>query len=376
MASSIGRSQPHGPAQGAVIGPVLGAAWSAARGLRRGAALSFGLWAMALVLAPSVSLAGAGVRFITENDFYTHIQGEVTDRYYSSSLILSYARNGADTSRFARRLADRLFGPEEDQPGAPPRYIDEAFGVSHAFFTPENLRIAEPQPLDHPYGGLLRGTYDLTIRHNGMIDSVQMSLGMAGPASAARQVQIFWHDFIDDVDPQGWANQVENEPVLQGTWQRKWDRFILVDDADVLNARVESDLRPVSQVSIGNAFLNGSIGIEWRIGNDLARGFGAPRIGPDAPSTGYLELTDRLISWYAFAAADIRATGRNLFIQGNTFRDSLGRDIEHFTNDLRAGVAVQVRSLEISYAFVSRSEEFDTQDGRHNFGFIGIATSF
>ncbi|MGF1454796.1 MAG: lipid A deacylase LpxR family protein [Alphaproteobacteria bacterium] len=328
------------------------------------------LFGVAALGMPGSSEAEVGLGFVIENDFFGVPRGDISDRYYSNGFVFTYRRSGEDASGFSTRLVDRLFGADETA------HTLEAFGIGQSFFTPEDLTVADPQPQDHPYAGWLRLTYDLAVHDGHTIDSAQISLGVVGPLAAGRQLQRFWHDMIQDVDPQGWDNQLGNEPVLQAIWQRKWKPYTLFTGARLGDIRFGGDIRPVTDVNLGNAFVNGGVGGEIRIGNDLEGTFGAPRLGPAAPFSGFSQSTEDGLNWSIFAGASARVVGRNLFVEGNTFRDSLGQDARLFVNDVSAGVSLQLGHAELAYSFVTRSEEFNRQRGRHYFGLIGLTTSF
>ncbi len=348
-------------------------------GGRQGSACLFALLAWIVCAAPVQAEVGVG--FFIENDFFGVARGDIKDRYYSNGFALSFRRNEEDVARFSKKLASRLFGDPQfedtdDVFGPGGMRVTEVFSVAHSFFTPEDISIAEPQPDDHPYAGWLRGTYDLVAQHGTVIDSAQISLGLVGPAAQGKQLQRAWHNLIEDADPQGWDNQINNEPIVQAVWQRKWKSYNLFEDVRLGAFGFDMGIRPVTEVNLGNAFINGSLGTEIRIGNDLPGTFGAPRLGPAAPFTGFLNRKDRLVTWSVFAGTQLRLVRRNLFIEGNSFSGTPDLDIRPWVHDITAGFAIQVGHLEISYAIVVRSKEFDGQSGRHHFGMIGVTTTF
>jgi hypothetical protein len=73
-----------------------------------------------------------------------------------------------------------------------------------------------------------------------------------------------------------------------------------------------------------------------------------------------------------FVALDGRAIAHNIFLDGNTFTESHSVDKEPFVSDFMSGVALQYKSLEVSYAYYQRSREFKTQNSDHAFGAIKI----
>ncbi len=329
---------------------------------------------VSLVGAVAVSLGSAGpaqadrsLSVTVENDFFGFLGGGSTDRYYSSGVAVRFGRGGPDASRFAERLAHGLFGNAGSREGR----VNETFGLAHSFFTPDNIALSDLQADEHPYAGYLRLSYEWALQQRETIDVAQVAVGVVGPWAQAAHVQSFWHSVVGSVEPQGWSTQLRNEPVVQFTWLRKWHRAVLLDGPDL-----ELDLRPVTTVSLGNALIDGSAGLEIRLGRGLGETFGAPRSGPQAPGSGFFEETGRQVRWSIFAGVDGRAVGRNLFVEGNSFRDGPGRPLERFVNDIRLGAQVQVRGVEFTYTFVARSREFDTQEGRHRFGLLKVAKRF
>lgn len=345
--------------------------WSIDRWAAGGVSMTATLMASSALMAPEEANAAQGISAVVENDVLTAI--DVTDRNYTSGFNLSYWRTDDDTSRFARRATSFLFGDADQDPE---RTVAESFSVAHSFFTPNNLRTSALQPDDHPYAGWLRAGYDLTAKHGQTFDSLSVSLGLVGPAAGAEEIQKTWHRLTGDVNPQGWDNQLENEPVFQATWQRKWAGLDLLE-----RSGLEADVRPVTEVNLGTGFVNASVGVELRLGNALKRtfgnGFGAPRVGPEAPSLGIPSPSNQEFGWFVFAGADARAVGHNLFVEGNVLRDSAaGVDAKGFVNDFKVGAGIQFGGVEVTYTYVSRSKEFDRQDERHRFGQVGVSFAF
>ncbi len=311
--------------------------------------------------------AGQAVELLVENDFFTPDRG---DRYYSNGLQGTFIQWQDDLSVPGRWLSRGIFGPGDDEPD---RFVTERLSLAQTFFTPENIELRDLQPDDHPWASWLRLSYSLSVRHDGILDTGMLSLlGVVGPLAQGEPVQRWWHSVINDPTPRGWNNQLKNEPVAQFLWERKWRRLVLVGT----EADLGLDLRPVTEIALGNAFIHGGAGLEIRFGRRLRSDGGIPRPGPNAPSLGAFIPREDGYGWYVFAAAQARGVGRNLFIEGNTFRDSPGLDVKRFANDVIAGAAIETPRVRFSYTFVSRSEEFDGQNGRHEFGQLGITFAF
>lgn len=79
---------------------------------------------------------------------------------------------------------------------------------------------------------------------------------------------------------------------------------------------------------------------------------------------------------HAFAAATGRLVLRDIFLEGNTFRDSHSVDKEFLVGDFIVGVSLIFDSLKLSYAQVFRTKEFKGQDSGHHFGSVSISYTY
>jgi hypothetical protein len=66
----------------------------------------------------------------------------------------------------------------------------------------------------------------------------------------------------------------------------------------------------------------------------------------------------------------------NIFLDGNTFKDSPSVDKENFVADLMAGLAISYGRYRFSYSYVYRTKEYKTQIDPQVFGSIQLAVSF
>ncbi len=78
----------------------------------------------------------------------------------------------------------------------------------------------------------------------------------------------------------------------------------------------------------------------------------------------------------AFRVNDTTSTyyslGQNIFLDGNTFRDSPSVDKEYFVADASAGAAMTFGPTRISYTLNWRSREFEGQDDPSIFGAVAV----
>ena len=158
-----------------------------------------------------------------------------------------------------------------------------AYGISQAIITPEDITIAEPQPFDAPWAGILGVNGTWAAYDNRRLAAFQLYLGCMGPCAHADDVQTFIHDDLGGGDhPAGWGNQLSNRALANVNYEYRYK--LLADDvADYLPGRFAFDLGAGSQAAVGNLATSLSAQAEFRFGWGLPMGFTKL---PDPPGIG------------------------------------------------------------------------------------------
>jgi hypothetical protein len=79
------------------------------------------------------------------------------------------------------------------------------------------------------------------------------------------------------------------------------------------------------------------------------------------------------LSWSLFAGVQGRAVAHNILLDGNTFTDSASVERSPFVADFQTGFAVSAGDWRLAYTFVWRTEEFESQGGRQDFGALALS---
>ena len=242
--------------------------------------------------------------------------------------------------------------------------------VGQSLFTPSNILTAAPQPGERPYAGWLYGSVGALSDTGTTLDNVMLTLGVVGPAALGRQTQTDVHRIIGDDKPQGWDNQIKNEAGVELDYERKW-RGILEFSPFGLGV----DIIPHVAANLGNIYTQAIAGATMRIGYDLPQDYGPPRIRPSVPGSDFF-IPSKEFGGYLFLGTEGRAVARNIFLDGNTFRDSASVDKENFVGSLSAGIAFTIDDTRISYTHVFMTDEYKTQAAPERFGVITVSTRF
>jgi lipid A 3-O-deacylase len=314
--------------------------------------------------------------FQWENDLFAK---DRNDRYYTNGLRFLYARparllakeNDARLlSRYTRMTGDWMCSWQSCEHGAA-----KAMAITHLgqnMYSPQDLTRSTFNPDDRPYAGWLylgqrTQLFDLPdeLFDASRMQTLDVLVGVVGPSAGAGKVQEEWHHLVNATDPKGWATQLRDEPgiVVMYTAMR---RYSLTTLADAL---------PYWRVSVGNVNTHAAVGGQVRFGRDLS-GFG--HFDPIAPSNvRNREAMDMKAAGergapssarsdsplYVFAAVEARVVARNIFIDGNTFRDyprtsAISR--RPLVGDFTLGFSAKLpRDFRVTYGHTWRSREFD-----------------
>jgi hypothetical protein len=291
-----------------------------------------------LLIGVPVDHAVAEVQTYSDNDTDAYVPGPGNyDRNYTE---------GTRVNRFAppdvlpvpvRWLADRL-------PGFGARDAERQFGLASGqeIYTPDALSTRTPIFNDRPYAGWLYVGGILTRRDERVMRSLEVQIGMIGPASHAEDVQRWWHHRFGIRQPRGWEYQLRDEPGLVVSYQqrcRPWGR------------RRCFDLVPHGGVTLGNVHTEANLGGTLRFGLPLPDDFGPWRNAPATSARARFDL-------YVFARVEGRGVARNLFLDGNTFGHSLRTTRIPFLYESQLGAAARWHWLGFRYTFSYTTREF------------------
>jgi len=256
------------------------------------------------------------------------------------------------------------------------------YSIGQGIFTPDDISESELIEDDQPYGGWLYLGFGLekeTIPKNNslrFLDTLELQLGVIGPLSGAEQVQRIGHRITNATDPQGWDNQLDNEPGINIFYSRQWTG---AKEFNIPAGRhlpeLFLDVTPQVGAALGNVHTFGAAGLMLRFGQFLPDDHGLSGIRPNFLGSDFFPEQEGT-SAYFFGSIQGRVVGRNIFLDGNSFRrDSPSVDSETFVREARIGLAITYGDVRFGYTHVFRSREFAGQDPQ-DFGAISVAFRF
>ncbi len=316
-------------------------------------------WVVVAMLGAGVASAEEGPRLgaftlIIENDVFVGI-----DEQYTNGTFLRFSP--VDLPGWAAWARDRL------SPLDGPAEWRVTYGLGQAMFTPEDITLRDPPLDDRPYAGYLFGTVALSADRGDRLDTLALDIGVTGEPSLAEQTQKLIHRFIGD-DPKGWDTQIGTEVAFRVLYEQH-RRY---GTGRVAALGVEFDAIPQAAFAVGTVDISATGALTLRAGEGLTKDYGPPRVRrtvADVRRTG-------ADAWYVFAAAEGRLVGRNLFLDGNTFRDSRSVDPERVVGEFSFGASMEWGGAVLSYTQVFRTPEFETRDDWTQFGSLSLRLAF
>ncbi len=313
--------------------------------------------------------AGSTLRSL-DNDAFGH-----TDDQYTSGLAISYVSQPSasfeDTSlpeSIGELLEERWLFDDEDQ-----RFV--IYSLSHRSFTPTDLTATALIENDLPYSSSLYGTVVVGSQNRDSLNALSLSVGVVGPLAFGEELQSATHELIDSKEPQGWDNQLENEPLLNiGVDARR--RLATFGERDGFGG----DLLGGVSASLGNLQTQASVATTLRAGYGVPSNFHMQTPFLTEVSLGLRAYDKRDGRWSAYGFAGVGATvlANAIYLDGNTFRDSHSVSHDHFVARGSVGLALRYRRILLALSLEAASIPWDQAEGLdfENYGRIGLSWDF
>ncbi len=251
--------------------------------------------------------------------------------------------------------------------------------IGQVIQTPEDGSRSDLIKDDVPYVGVLTLQTTWYAFNDNEFRGFEITAGVVGPASLAEQTQKTVHKLTGNNDPKGWDNQLDTEPVINLNYMRKqkvwrWDNPIGLSFDTAING----------YVGLGNLFTQASTGLEMRFGHNMPGGF-VYVPDPIGFSMHYIAVlkpeNPQAASFYASLVLRGSAFAYNIFLDGNTFRDSHSVDKEPLVGLAVAGLHYERKNWGIHCSVMASTDDVDTSkapaaEGLERLGVIDIEWQF
>ena len=293
--------------------------------------------------------ANAGQLSLTaENDVFAKNN---TDHNYSHGSKITYSSDYVPTLFGLYEFSDKFLVGESNK-------FD--FTIGQYMYTPDDINATELIVDDRPYAGVLYGEFAYMKYDHLQLSRLGYMIGVVGPASYAQETQTWIHEMTDSDIAQGWDNQLNNELLLDVSYQYKL-RLLKERYGDIIG-------HCGGAVGTAHTYANG--GLEMRLGYNVPDDFGRALAEP------LPRLKKSVFSLYTMAGIDARAVAWNITLDGNIFSDSHSVEKEPFVADMYLGIGSGFGRFHAEYYYTYRTEEFIYQDGIWEYGTIMLKFDF
>ena len=240
-----------------------------------------------------------------------------------------------------------------------------SFSFAHKLYTPKDLNESALIVDDRPYAGYMYLQSALhQVKDNSLI-SLTTQIGIVGPSSKMESVQKIIHDLIGSPYPNGWSNQIQDELIIQINFSQK--EYYKLEDIYGYDAV----LMPEYGFELGNASTKAYTTALFRWGKNVPKDFGAFLI--DNTSTSKIPLNikkedKKKWRYYLNFSLKANAIARNIFLDGNSFKESHSVEKNYLSLDIGYGLSFAYKDFSFDYLRRHATKEFKLQDEYYSYG--------
>lgn len=268
------------------------------------------------------------------------------------------------------------------------------FGQS--MYTPKDPARTDLIVDDRPYAGLLYVGMAWNRRSHAAqsntetLDTRELTLGIIGPWSLAKQTQNLVHDAIGSGRFLGWEQRLKNEPALQMAMDRKFKRYR--GDGAVTPGFSADSIRSIG-LRLGNIETSVAVALEGRIGWSIPNDFGTYPLRPGAenrpPSAASIRGSSNepqrnasgpRAGFHLFGTLEGKYVARDFSLDGNLFRSSHHVTRRPWVAQAAVGLSIQgllgKRGYRLAVMRVYRSPEFRGQASNQVYGSVALSIEF
>ncbi len=251
--------------------------------------------------------------------------------------------------------------------------------IGQVIQTPDDLSRRDLIEDDVPYAGALTLRTSWQAFNDNEFRGFEIVAGVLGQLSLAEQTQKTIHKLIGSEDPKGWDHQLDSEPVINFNYMRKKKIYRRGNPAGL-----SFDTTIDGNVGLGNLFTQASAALEMRFGHNLPRGFVSvpDPIGLSMHYKAALKpANSQAASFYATLVLRGSAFAHNIFLDGNTFRDSHSVGKEALVGQMIVGLHYERKRWGAHFNVLETSDNVDTNkapaaEGRERLATIDIEWRF
>ena len=290
-----------------------------------------------------------------ENDIFA-----ATDHQYTSGVEFNLIYHVEDPSSLVYGLLFLDYGKVDT-------YI--SFSLVNQIFTPLDINKTELIVDDRPYAGWTFFEAGIHKSSKDHLRSMYLQVGIIGPAAKGEEIQNAIHRMTDSDPARGWDNQLGNELGINLRYVHKW-RFM---PPEIIGT--ESAFIPYVEADFGNISIQATAGIAMRFGWNIPKDYGVSTVdtGGEDGIPIYDEFAAMRKQRWSFSfnlSGAVSGVVRDIFLDGNTFKESHSVEKEPFVGYLGFGFSARYANFMVEFIQMRNTRKFKLEEDTHGVGTI------
>jgi hypothetical protein len=295
-----------------------------------------------------------------ENDLVSR-----TDYEYTNGFLLQYVSNDIETldlPKWCLAIKDKLsmFDHEGYRHNI-------GIGFGQDMFTPRDLEDQNLIEDDRPYAGWTYIALSLNHKDATKLHKFELKLGIVGESAFAEEVQELVHTFTRSTESRGWDHQLKDEPGINLAYEYRKRYIFLNNWVDVI---------PKGRIDVGNVSTGALTGATLRYGYNLPNDFHSNRISSAGAVYPTNYKSKGLFSLYVFTTVTGYVIVRDIFLDGNTFKNSHSVDKKYYKGEIEFGAGISYKRVYFTYTQIYVTKTYDTQKSSHSYGSFNLGVRY
>jgi hypothetical protein len=233
------------------------------------------------------------------------------------------------------------------------------FSIAQTIQTPNDIGRRNLINDDVPYAATLTLQGSWYVYDDTEFRGFEITAGVVGPFSLGEESQKAFHKLFHRMLPQGWRNQLPNEPLIGVDYMRK--KKILRKE---MSGGLAFDATINGNAAAGNLFTHATGGIELRFGHNTPGGF---VYVPNTTGYGMNYIASipparpRAGAFYGSLVMRVTALAHSVFLDGNMFRSSHYVDKKPLVGQMIFGLHYEHRRFGVHLYTLVSSAVLDTR---------------
>ncbi|MCK5819956.1 MAG: lipid A deacylase LpxR family protein [Psychromonas sp.] len=249
----------------------------------------------------------------------------------------------------------------------PNKRHDITYSIGQLMQTPVYYQERTLQEDDVPYVALFAWNTRLQTFDNVIDDQIGLTLGAVGPIAGGEFTQKMLHSVTPSPYPKGWDNQIDNEVVVRLDTLRKWrfyEKSLYYTQIDFITG---------GGGGVGNLKSDLSVGLTARWGTSLQKSYAQ---APLFTTQQFNNLKPSPFGWYFFTNITASYVFNDIFMDGNTFKDSHNVELINEQLAFSLGAMFNIYNWNLIYTNVILSDQTEAQIEVSRFGAITLSYQF